>query len=168
MELVLSELVQHWSDYLLELYKEIIKKSLRGEGGYKIPKLQPKIDAIKISSTNLELVLIDACLESFDFESSQNKLPIIKKALDADLSGVSDDIANIKKFIIVRNICQHNLGIVRVDDITLLGLANISLDAGNSTRHFKVGDRLELSPFDIEACADSIIAIAQALVVPHT
>lgn len=164
LELVLSELVQHWFDYLLEIYKEVIKKSIRGEKCYNLPKLQPKIDVTKISSTNLEQVLIDASVESFDFETSQNKLHIIRKALNVDLSNVSNDVESIKKFITIRNIFQHNLGVVRTDDVVGLGFANISLDTGKSIRQFKVGDRLELSPFDIEAYADSIIAVSQALV----
>lgn len=165
LELFLTELIQHWFDYLADLYQEIVKSCLRGEKKYKLSKVQPKIDFSELSNSNLEQILIHSSVQSFNFQSAQKKIDIIEKALSVDLSHLSNEKNNIKKFIVVRNIFQHSLGYVRCDDLDMLGKSSIHLDDGQSQKCFNAGDRLKLSAFDMETCADSLIAIAKALAI---
>ena len=164
LELVLTELIQYWFDFLSDVYRYLLSKVLAGDTTIKLRKCQVKLNPTDLGIGDINTYVENSCVDAFDFENAQEKLVIVRKALNVDLTGVQNQVNEIKKFITIRNIFQHNLGVIRHDDITAIGSTSITLDEGDKITEYKVGDRIKISPFDIEICADSLIEVNNALI----
>lgn len=162
-ELYLTELIQHWFDFLGELYKNAVDQKLSCNAPYSIPKIKVLLDFDK-ASTNLRAHILETACEKFDFLAADDKLRVVQKSLKVDLTNVQTDVRQIKVNIAVRNILQHNLGIVSTDHLQALDARSIEVDQGNGKVQITTGQRVPRSAFDLENLVFSFAKVASALV----
>lgn len=163
-ELYLTEIVQHWFDFLSEIYERALSSNLSGNSGYTLEKI--RISTVDFSSlTALKNSAIKSAVDDFDFLRAAEKTKIIKKILNITFSQQEEkDIAVIKTNIQVRNILQHNGGIVKQKDIDELGTNHIEQDEGNTITRIVAGQKITRTAFDIEKLVSSMIKIANVII----
>lgn len=162
-ELYLTKLIQHWFDFLAELYKKIINDKLTCNARYFIQKTQLYIDFDE-ACANLKDHIIEASCNNFNFLPADKKFEVIRKSLNINLNPVQSDVEQIRVNITVRNALQHNLGIITSYDLKNLGITHIEIDEGKSTTNIVAGQRITRTPFDIENLVLSFTKVAKILV----
>jgi hypothetical protein len=163
-ELYLTELIQHWFDFLGAIYKKAITDNLSGAANkYEIPKTKIKVD-FNLRDSILKQSLIDSASGDFDFLRASEKLKTVEKILGIDLSSVAKDKELIRENIQIRNILQHRGGIVSAEDLHDLGITSIKEDHGNSTKAIIADHKVTRTGFDIENLANSFIKVSNTLI----
>lgn len=158
LEGALSDLVQQWHELLKDLYELALTQTVEGHADYAIEKIQPKLTVAELRGPNAIKHILAQAVRNFDFEEASNKLRIVRKIYNVDLTDIQAAVRTVNKFILVRNIFEHRKGIASDRDITDAG-GQLALEEGT----INVGERIQLSPYDIEAVSDSMIAIAAKL-----
>jgi len=161
-ELYLTEIIQYWFDFLLQVYREALKRNASGTTSYPIPSAKTKIDLSLTGSALIDNIEASVC-KDFDFLNAPEKLKIIKTLLGVSLNTISNDTTLLKINIQVRNILQHRNGIVDAKDLSDLGVSSIEEDHGNSTSSILAGQKITRTCFDMENLVDSLINIAKTL-----
>jgi len=163
LELYLTEIIQHWYDFLIDLYEKSLRCNFYQGAEYPIPKAKINID-LSLKDNALYEQVIETSLKDFDFLSASAKLKIINKILSANFDGIENDIKTLKVNIQVRNILQHRLGSVNKKDLSDLGCSYIEEDHGNKVNRIKDGEKVTRTVYDIETLVDSLTNIANKLV----
>ncbi|EGQ8962203.1 hypothetical protein DC914_RS28015 [Vibrio parahaemolyticus] len=163
LELYLTEIIQHWFDFLAELYQKALEENYFNSGSYSIPSSKVKLD-LTLKDNDLYNSIIDSCVRDFDFLQAKEKLKQIKLTLAADLSNLQADEQLINENIQIRNILQHRLGKVSSKDLSDLGISSFSQDKGDSTIKISAGDRITRTVFDLEKLVISLKRVADKLV----
>ena len=165
LELFLTEIIQYWFDFLLAIYTEVLEANLlnNSNSNYPIPDAKLKVN-LSLSGVNLSQNIKDTACKDFDFLKASDKLKIITKALNKNLSTITIDVTLLKTNIQVRNILQHRNGIVNQKDLSDLGIASIDEDHGNLPKSIVAGQKITRTPFDLENLTDSLINIAKTLI----
>lgn len=162
-ELFLTEIIQYWFDFLLDIYQEALNQNASGAANYPVPSAKTKIDLSLTGASLIQNIEESAC-KDFDFLAAPEKIRIIKTLLGVNLSSVTNDVEILKVNVQVRNILQHRNGIVNTKDLSDLGVASINEDHGNSVNSVSAGQRITRTGFDIENLVDSLIKIANTLI----
>lgn len=163
LELFLTEIIQNWFDFLADIYVKAVENNLSGVSQYPIPIASLKLDLTHCNEDLLKHVL-DSSSKYFDFLSSKEKLNVVKKILGADMSNICSEMELLKTNIQVRNILQHQAGIVSDKDLNDLGVSFITEDHGNSNKNIYSNQRVTRTAFDIENLVDAIEIIANTLI----
>ena len=158
LEGALSDLVQQWHELLKDLYEVALTQTIEGHANYVIEKIQPRLTVAELRGPNAMKHILSQAVRDFDFEDSSNKLRIVRKIYNVILTDIQVEVNTLNKFVLVRNIFEHRNGIASARDIADAG-GQLALDAGT----INIGDRIQLSPYDIETISDSMIAIAKKL-----
>ena len=163
LELYLTEIIQHWFDFLAEIYAKAISENVHQSGRFPITKVKMQVD---LSSSGSDLInsIENNANANFGFLPASEKLRIVKKILGTTLSEVQIDEACIKTNIQVRNILQHQLGIVSNSDLSDIGVSFIEEDHGNKKENISSGNKITRTYFDLENFVDSLTNVATALV----
>lgn len=162
-ELYLTELIQHWFDFLGDVYKKAISDNLSGATQYSIPVVKIKVN-FALTGSSLNQSLVDSACGDFSFLSAPDKLKTVRKILRVDLASVVNDVALIKENIQVRNILQHRGGIISSGDLADLGVTSITEDHGNSTKAIVAGQKVTRTGFDIENLVNSLTTVSSTLI----
>lgn len=158
--------VQEWQIYLDASFEKAITQSL-AKGS--VPKTQLiSVDMSEIHWGKLSSIrkgLARQLRERFSFLSYDAKMGNLRKLY---VFGSSDRIrVRMKTHVIVRNVFQHNRGVVRSDDLKRLGLAALVLYRKRSPpRSFKAGAPITLATNDIEELVNVAIAHSQDFEAP--
>jgi hypothetical protein len=167
-EMIHGQFVQKWLDFLDRMFGQILDGHLSGRASYPdlSGSIELKLDLLDLSAIlgpNLIPIIQESALRWFNFLKPEDKLKKIKKALKV----ASDETLEraVKKHILVRNLFQHNNGVLRQDDIDRLGLKAITLlDDFNKPIEFKVGERLIVSFCELNAVRDDLYKMASLLI----
>jgi len=165
-ERYLSVIVQQWYDFLTAIYKNALESNIKGKTHYSIPTEKLRIDLSKDSNLIIDNV-IDSAIKNYDFLNSDEKLLVIKKTLSIDNTrwdASRNDLNVIKENILIRNIFQHNHGIIKSEDLQHIGKEYLEEDYGNEKKKKIVGMKIKRTPFDIENCVDSMIKAANMII----
>ncbi len=165
-ERYISVIVQKWYDFLAKIYKNALVSNIEGNTQYSIPSEKLKIDLSKKSNLILENV-IESAVKNYDFLNSDEKLSVIKKTFNVDNArwdASRNDLDVIKENVLIRNIFQHNHGIIKAEDLQHLGKEYFEEDYGDSKKKKTVGMKIIRTPFDIENCVDSMIRAANMII----
>jgi len=162
-EMYLTEIVQHWFEFLTNLYSFAVSQNIDGLSNFIIPKSKINID-YSLSSNDLIEWIKSESKKDFDFKSSEEKLRILRKMMSKDFREHTNDISVIKTNIQVRNILQHKNRLITQEDLIHLGKQYIELDEGNKITQLLAGDKVTRTAFDIENFVVSLIKIAKLLV----
>jgi len=163
LELYLTEIMQHWYDFLLDLYENSLNCNFFHGAEYPIPKARINID-LSLKDNALYNQIITTSLKDFDFLSAGDKLKTVKKILAVDLNGIESDIKILKTNIQVRNILQHRLGYVNEKDLSDLGCSYLEEDHGSEMKKIKSGEKVSRTVYDLEELVNSLTKIANKLV----
>ncbi|MFM2429003.1 MAG: hypothetical protein RLZZ511_216 [Cyanobacteriota bacterium] len=163
-EAFLAELVQIWFDFLADIYEQAIEDNLQGKDHpYPIPEAKVKVD-FSLSGFKLNQQLKKSARKDFDFLPAKDKLKIVRKTLQKDLSGKEAQLKLIKTNIYIRNILQHGNGIVSSEALKDLGVDVIQEDHGNRRQDVLANQKVSVTPYDIENFVDAMIEVAQTLI----
>jgi hypothetical protein len=148
-ELVHAQMVQKWYDFLNQLFEKVVKDHFSGVKSYpKVPQLKVTIDFSIDNSTTLIQNIPERAREWFDFIKAEEKINKIEKILGIQIDQQLK--SSIKKHIIVRNILEHNNGVIRDRDVKDLGSQVINLfDDSATDKDFKVGDRVKITFYEL-------------------
>lgn len=159
-----ASIVQHWFDFLLKVYTFCAGEAISGVRHRNIPDIDIAYNFERAPGVSLETSLVIACREAFDFKQADEKLRVVRTALGVDLQGVQSEVRVIKENIIIRNMIQHNKGIIRDEDLRRLGANSISCDEGNAVIQKVAGDRVQRTAYDLEACVTAMMTVSSVLV----
>ena len=96
MSFFLTEIIQYWFDFLLDIYTKVLQANLSGYSNYPIPAVRLKVD-LSLSGADLSQNIKDTACKDFDFLAAPEKLKIIQKVLSIDLSStIPNDVALLK------------------------------------------------------------------------
>ena len=166
LSLYFGEIIQLWYDYLMDIYKELLLWNIYSDGHFIIQSENIKVD-LSLPKEQLINSIIEGAVRNFDFLPANEKLTRVKKALSRsdDEWHVGDEyIKSIRINILIRNIMQHNLGIISEDDIKALGCGFFEEDYGDSIVKKSVGMKISRTPYDIEKLVDSMKEMANIIV----
>jgi hypothetical protein len=166
LNLYFGELIQYWYDYLSDIYLALLKWNIYHNGKFNIQSENLKID-LSLSKDGLIQNVIDSAIKNFDFLPASEKLNRVKKALsktEEDWKKGSEYINNIRTNIQIRNIMQHNLGIISAEDLQFAGCKNFEEDHGDAMEYKTVGMKITRTPYDIEKFVDSMKLLANIII----
>ncbi len=145
-ELIYGRIVQQWYDLLNKIIEQIVKEHLAGIKSY------PKIPTVKVElDFNIENFLEEVpklARENFDFTKAVEKTKVIETSLEQNLD--EELKQQIKKTIIVRNLLEHNQGIVRDKDRKQTGTNSIKLiDNSCQEKDFQTDEKVEITIYKL-------------------
>ena len=74
-------------------------------------------------------------------------------------------LQSLKNDIIIRNLIQHNHGIVRAEDLRKAGISHFSSTSQIAgTDVYREGDRIRRTPVDLRALANSAELVSEKLI----
>ncbi|RZQ75857.1 hypothetical protein [Vibrio vulnificus] len=166
LELYLTVIIQHWFDFLSEIYEEAMRRNYFGGGDYPVPKLKVQLDPT-LKDNELYEHLIKVSVDDFDFIKAQDKFNIVRKILNVQVEFNSPECQLLKVNIQVRNALQHRLGILTEKDFSDLGSKSIEEDHGDRVVQKSVGQRVTRTEYDIEALVNALNSLSRTL-IPNT
>ncbi|ENM5859937.1 hypothetical protein NTE23_003891, partial [Vibrio mimicus] len=149
LELYLTEIIQHWYDFLEDVYKKALTDNYYNNCGYQLSSQKILLD-FNSKDNQLYDDIISKSVLDFNFLPAKEKLRILKKLFNADFSDCESELDNLKENIQVRNILQHRLGFIEVKDISDLDGTKIKEDHGDKIVEKSAGQRVSRTVFDLE------------------
>jgi len=128
------------------------------------PFVELKTQQVKIDfSTEEDLItqLKENCARDFTFYRYSDRLKIVNNALNLSNDG-HDELVNIKKHILIRNVLQHSNGVVDNHMLKELGLKEFELaDEQGKMMTYTKGDKIMLSIPELYSLMSSFLGIVQ-------
>ncbi|ACK69881.1 hypothetical protein PCC7424_1438 [Gloeothece citriformis PCC 7424] len=164
-KLFFSRAIQIWYDFLNRILESLVDSHLSGKKSY--PKLnkikQVNIDFKQINPDNFREQIILAIKDSFDFSKGLEKLQPLEKALEIKIP--QNEKYQIKKFIIVRNLIEHNQGQIRETDLNEMGVNIIKLyDQWGKEQEYKLNDKVEIGLDELRKVKEVFEKVANILI----
>jgi hypothetical protein len=162
--------IQLWHEFLSDLYCAGVAQELATPGMYQLGEIELRIDAEALSGAALPEQLANAARVRFDFAVKSNeKLRVVAKMLKRTEAirqpAIQAHVDKIRQNVVVRNVLQHNRGILRSTDLDELGVKELPSDLGSKIHYVPAGFRVHRTPFDLDDCVASMVALARELVV---
>jgi hypothetical protein len=160
-------IIQEWHIFLDSIFAKVITYKLYHRNMIpKIPKMNIKIDFEDIdlsTKSKARYYICDKLKETFSYDPYDEKIDKIKKLVN--LQSYDTELLFIKKNVTVRNIFQHQKGIVYPRDLAKLGGSLTLLDSKNNSVAFKANDNLKISKIEINKLYETIDKITENLQV---
>lgn len=165
-EIVHGYLIQIWYEFLRKIFEKILEEHFSGQRYYpNAPNIKIGLNFAEDDDSNIISNIQKKASKSFDFIDNDEKMGKIAKSLKTKINqGLQDRII---KHIIVRNVIQHNRGVLRDEDLQKLGCqgGNISLiDDQNKPKQYKQGDRVVISYWEVEALKNDLYEASNQLI----
>ncbi|MBD2536921.1 hypothetical protein H6G97_50005 [Nostoc flagelliforme FACHB-838] len=139
-ELVFLRIIQVWYEFINQLVEHLVKERLAGCKNY--PKIQ--ILMSKITSKDE----IPKIIEKFDRTSNIKKLTEIENYLERKID--EEYRERIKLAITVRNLLEHNQGVIRESDLKLVASTSIKLiNQSCQEQDFLIGEKVEITIYEV-------------------
>jgi len=123
-----------------------------------------KLDLKGLTTETLEQEVLDAARRAFDFERSDEKLKTISRTFGENLTAEEEQSRQvIQENIAIRNVIQHNHGVVRQEDLKRAGVKSFTIDHGDRMETAGIGQRVTRTAFDLEIFANALKTVATAL-----
>jgi hypothetical protein len=160
LEVYHVRLVQLWNNLLDDIFCILIEEHINGGRRFsELKKQQVKVDFD--STEDLLVQLKEKLIEDFAFVDYPERQRIINKALNPNDKG-QNELDNLKKNILIRNLIQHRGSIV--DDYILgkLGSSQVQLyDDDGDLKTYRPGDKILLSIPEIHNFIRSLLLVVQ-------
>lgn len=147
-------IIQEWHIFLDNVFAMVIvHKLLHKKVISNFPKMNVKIDFSDVDLSTVSKArnyICDKLKETFSYDPYDEKIDKIKKLVDLK-PYITTELPFIKKNVIVRNIFQHQKGVVSSGDLTRLGGSLTLLGDANAPVSFNAGDQLHISKTEIKA-----------------
>lgn len=144
LELYQNKMIAGWSDLLGILFDHFVRLHIDGIRQYsELKKRAARIDFA--DATDLEVQLRNSLTAEFLFESYADRVRTINSVLNPE-SKHAEELAVIKKHVLIRNAIQHHGSQVYSQMLRELGTANVMLlDPNARPRAHSVNERIGLS-----------------------
>lgn len=167
--LVHAGLVQEWSIFLDSTFSNGVLFLLKVGNGARLPR--ETLDLKQLDPANInklrESIATTAC-ENFSFRPYDKKIEIICSMFDVDNDpgNSASDSAKMRKHVEIRNIFQHNRGIVRNKDIVRIGIKSFKiLQDDQSHKDYVEGNKIILTFCEIQELNETIISFSKCFEV---
>lgn len=162
-ELVHGLVIQQWYEFLQESFEAAFRGHLSGAR----PRDRfERVDLRLEASDGLPLLeaVVAGAGRDFSFEPAHTRLPKLAKVLGAKLNSENVDLQ--KRHIVVRNVIEHAGGVLRADDLRLLGVTSIQLlNEHHAPAEFRAGDRVVLTLWEALRPVRHLTELADELAV---
>jgi len=158
--LVHAGLIQEWSIFLDFVFGKVVLHYLETDMCDALPLQKFNLKKIKATSFyDMRVSISQAAKESFSFENYDEKIKRLRSIFGIKSSQMNEEAkkhlealdAEMKKHVEIRNVFQHNRGIIRKRDLTAIGQQYFELlDDDGNTRQYKKDDEMVLSKPEIE------------------
>jgi hypothetical protein len=165
-ELIHAQVIQYWHDFLDELLLELARRHFTGWRIYPgLGTVQLRLDCRRVGDPCLVDQVVEGAGREFGFMEAMDKLRLAARALRVS---IPQELSRaIKKDVTVRNVLQHNDGILRDEDLKRLGLKGAGLplrdNSGEERRHH-AGDRVAISFWELMAACANLLDAAGLLI----
>lgn len=149
-EIFHSNLIQKWFTYLGDVFFLLISDNLLKKASFKIPEIKIDFSFVDIGDSSLAETIRSQIVESFEYLSAEKKWDYLRRSLALEDPEIREKYQIIKREIIIRNLIQHNMGVVRPEDLKKAGVNCFTSDEGGSTTAFKENSRIRRGIFDLE------------------
>lgn len=163
LELYLTEIIQHWFDFLCDIYDVALQKNLSGSSSYEFPVENIQVD-LSLPITDYPEKIRSAALRNFDFLPACKKIKSIRKILKINNDALISSYQVVRLNIEIRNILQHKLGVVDEKILKDLGVSSIPEDHGDYIKQIGAGQKVTRTVFDLEKLVDAMVEIAKVLI----
>lgn len=160
-ELIHAQVIQYWHDFLDELLLELARRHFTGSRTYPgLGTIQLRLDCRQVDHSCLVDQVVERAAREFAFMEAMDKLRLAARALGVSIP--QELTRAIRKDVMVRNVLQHNDGMLRDEDLKRLGLKGAGLpllDKSGEERRHHPGDRVAISFWELMiTCADLLDA----------
>ena len=157
-------MIQSWHVFLADIYAEMTYSTRHADKVYSIGKIEVNINPEELSKDYLPDAIRIRSTQKFKFYPTDKQLSIINKALEIVVDDLNPEIKKIKQEINVRNLIQHNKGIIREEDIERNN-GNFTHVHQTESRNevFYVGDRINRDILDLRVLAGNFFSIAEKM-----
>lgn len=150
--LVHAGLVQEWNIFLDSVFGRVVMHYLETDMGNVLPSQRFNLNRIKATNLpDMRESISDAAKEAFSFKSYKMRIESLRDIFGVDTSTLD---AEMKKHVEIRNIFQHNRGVVRETDLVKIGQPNGGyfklLDEKNNKKKYYRGNKISLSKPEVE------------------
>lgn len=163
-ELVHTQMVQQWYDFLEDIYSYLLRDHvIHGIPHPKLGIVTTKLDLRKPGDW-IERAVAGAVRE-FSFTDAASKFRTVARALEVEVP--QELFAAVKKHVQVRNILQHNDGVLRRSDLRSLGAVGsfITLQGNsNGPVQFNLGERVVVTFSELVTLREDFHSAAWQLV----
>ncbi len=163
-EMVHARLVQQWHDFLESLYVQLVKEHLvEGKHHPGLETMSVKVDFR--DPGDLAEDVARAATQQFAYSEAPAKLRTVAAALDVEIPTALSE--SIRKHVAVRNVLQHNEGVLRDVDLRFLGREGSYITLQNNSDEpaaTSVGERVKVTFWELVAVRNHFRAAALQLV----
>jgi hypothetical protein len=179
LELVHAYLVQSWHGFLDSLFETMLEQHFAGRAIYDLGSMPVHFKSSEDTPETVVANIQLRALEHFCMRmSSDDKMRVVEKALNAKMP---EDLAhNIRKHVIVRNVLQHNRGMLRPRDLQRLNADSLKYPCVEGDeqgdyynpgqirdyrmRTYRVGDTVAVDAMVLDQVYYDFVAAARTLV----
>lgn len=157
-------MIQSWFQFLSGLHREMIYSLRHAERKYDIDKKKISISLELLSKKHLPDVIFHDICDDFERENADKKISIVLKGLGKNSATLEPELSIIRQEIIVRNLIQHNKGVIRDEDIEKNGksFTKVDMTAGRIEK-LSAGQRIQRDLSDIRKLAAVFYSISEKL-----
>ncbi len=170
IEIFHAQLVQHWFDFLANVYRAMVMDTLKRDYDWKLPSAGIKISFGDFGVKPMDFNIAQSCVREFSFKSAKEKQKIVFKALcpglneSKRLEEVKASISVIEQNIEIRNILQHHHGKIRVENLGRTGCKHFQIAISDTEKiEVKAGDQVFRTFRDLEFFSEAISEVLQEL-----
>ncbi len=154
---VQAGLIQEWHIFLDLVFRNVILRRLETGQAMGVPAV--RLDLVKIEPGNLTAVresIARAASEAFSYLPYEQRLDILCKIFGAKKD--TREALFLRKHVDIRNLYQHNRGVVKQEDIVKRGGKPYDiLQSDRSTKAYGAGDKIELTLSEIDKLIQMIV-----------
>ena len=165
-----ADLLQHWYDFLGEIYFTMVMDVLKGKRQWPLPKAQVFIDLSEREPKLSEHYLANELHNSFAFLSPKQKREIIFKAvstsksLDNRLKKIKSEISTIEQNVTIRNVLQHHHGKIIKADLDRHGASHFEIVVSDKKKiKVKALEKIYRTYKDLEVLSSAMSKAAEEL-----
>lgn len=167
--LVHASLVQEWTIFLDSVFSQAVLYLLKVGNVEKLPEETLDLKYLDPSNMgNLRKSIANIACENFSFRPYDKKIKIICSmfGVEDDSGNSASDSAKMRKHVEIRNVFQHNRGIVRKKDLERIGIKSFKiLQDDQSIEEYVEGNKIILTLCEIQNLNNTIITFSKCFEV---
>jgi len=146
--LIHAALVQEWHIFLESVFAEVTHHFLKGKQESKLPKIKFQLKGLELKNINqLRKSISYSVKASYSFLPYKQRIGNLCKLLDVTID--SNLRRKMEDHVTIRNIFQHNRGVIKPEDLPECGYFEL-IDDNGIKRKYREKDQLVISQTDID------------------
>jgi hypothetical protein len=154
LDYVHMAMVQERLIFLHSAFAEAVLQILSRTTTRPLPRISLRLNGLKSAKlTELRQSISEAARDSFSFRPYEDRMDILRTLFD--VRGCSELQEGMKKHVGIRNVLQHNRGVIRESDLRKIGQPQNGcfavLDENGKDSRYRGGQQIVLSVHEIKA-----------------